>query len=440
MIEPLELNLESLESDEIAEIAATAKNLSEYGSRFLQLGEHDQALFCQLKALAIHDALCPLEAERPLLAARRSVTRVLVGDIHKDRGKLRETRLWYESALRIDEDLAAKHPDSDHFQDNLSWSYSRLARLSMVEWDFETGRRLAALHLAIMRRLVDRQPRNCVRMHGLVDSLDLEIIFASRDNDLESIERLVAEMNTVTDRMLSIEPENAAWISDRQLAANHAAKRLELATHGIEKNALLDEALRQAEDQLRQAPISMAAVFDVAWAHHKIAEKSLADGHWEVSRLASLRSIEFADRCTRFSPETVGFMSLNSLCLEMLARAEHALDSNAAATGHAQAAAEILADAYRRRPTIDTALRLARIHLGPIEVTPDRFAEALKWAARAVDDFDAHGSPNPEIILARALWRNGRIEAAHRILSRLRSSDGVGPIKEIESLLAEMMR
>ncbi|MBX3387968.1 MAG: serine/threonine protein kinase [Phycisphaeraceae bacterium] len=124
----------------------------------------DDALRLRLAALKIRQsaALADQTDERTLMDF--SINLAKAGDVFLDRGYVQEGRSFYERALSIDKELAARPGASDEAIDNLSWSYERRRRFAATT---EENRELAEKKLALAKELVQRDPRRAISRYNL---------------------------------------------------------------------------------------------------------------------------------------------------------------------------------------------------------------------------------------------------------------------------------
>jgi tetratricopeptide (TPR) repeat protein len=121
--------------------------------------EIDAALNHRLQALALrkHATLAGLTDERAMMDL--SINLVKVGDIYLDRNKIAEGQQYYERALEIDQELAARPGASLEALDNLGWSYDRMRRFATTRAE---KRALCEKHLRIAMELLRRDEKRCL--------------------------------------------------------------------------------------------------------------------------------------------------------------------------------------------------------------------------------------------------------------------------------------
>lgn len=125
--------------------------------------EIDTALRLRLAALKLRNgpALAGLTDERVMMDY--SINLAKAGDIFLDRGNIATGRSFYERALAIDQEVAARPNASIEAFDNLSWSYDRMRRFAASEQD---NRRLAEKKLAIAIELIGKDPQRALSWYG----------------------------------------------------------------------------------------------------------------------------------------------------------------------------------------------------------------------------------------------------------------------------------
>ncbi|MBL8876103.1 MAG: serine/threonine protein kinase [Phycisphaerae bacterium] len=119
----------------------------------------DRALALRQEAMSLRSGatLRGLSDERALMD--RSINLVKVGDIFFDRKMDEKGRRYYEQALRIDEELAAREGASIEALDNLAWSYDRMRRFATTARE---RRELCAKQLGLAEELVRRDPHRAL--------------------------------------------------------------------------------------------------------------------------------------------------------------------------------------------------------------------------------------------------------------------------------------
>lgn len=105
------------------------------------------------EAIKIRRVLCERFPEDPEFRASLSIDQVLIGDLLRKTSGLDECRIWYERALRIQEEIVGKSSERIDWLDDLGWSYERLAFIAVHTYRFDAADSLLAKRDEICRRL-----------------------------------------------------------------------------------------------------------------------------------------------------------------------------------------------------------------------------------------------------------------------------------------------
>jgi len=116
----------------------------------------------------------PDAIEPPL---RLATATAKVGDACRERGLRVEAEAHYRTALRIDEELAARYTENDDVLDDLAWSYQRLAALISQSRQTAEACELYAKALHSMRQAFARKPGDEDRVFG-VGNMHFDLAYA----------------------------------------------------------------------------------------------------------------------------------------------------------------------------------------------------------------------------------------------------------------------
>lgn len=189
--------------------------------------------------------------ERESLVAL-SLNYILLGDASNMLGLSGLVDQYYGKALELDERLAIAYPDDLGLQDNLAWSYGRVAR-SLKTTDLEKSLELVARRRAIAERLVALEPENPVRVHGWANSLAQMAETTGQQLRWSETRGFLEEAVSLSGRASSLDPSN------RYLRFKYASHLYWLGYVAINAGepfdtTLVEYALSDVESMLSRAP------------------------------------------------------------------------------------------------------------------------------------------------------------------------------------------
>ncbi len=220
--------------------------LTYYSDALLRAGRDAEALALRREALGLYRGLAARRTASPADEARVSIALVKVGDVHLGWAEWDLARDLYGQAFDIDRRLAAAHPDSVWFLDNLAWSHDRLGNLAMVLDDLDAAEPHFAERLAITTRLLERAPERHATRHGVVAINVLMAQLAKRRGDLPAVESYLRAAHGAAIKLASDTPNHRLYVETACTTSRDLADLLVEAGQPREALVYMEDAVRRA--------------------------------------------------------------------------------------------------------------------------------------------------------------------------------------------------
>ncbi len=202
------------------------------------------------KSAELRRRLVGLDSVTPDDEADLSISLVQLGDVQGRESNHSAKFELYEQALAIDEDLATRYPDNNHFLDNLVWSYDRIGAYYRSLGQVVEGKTYHQKQAELAQHLVDREPTNALRWFGLsIAHEQLLTVCKLEDDPAGAADHCAASIAAIT-RAIELDPEHSLYLRRACTVYVNAARILGMAR----RDELTDRALHIAHTLLATDP------------------------------------------------------------------------------------------------------------------------------------------------------------------------------------------
>ena len=284
----------------------------------LSVRNFEQAEFHRRASLELYQALHEehpddVEAHREFLTAR-----VLVGDVHWNRGERDLAKREFLPVLEEHLDLQRRHPNHWGVIDDLCWSYDRMRGLFWQEGERERSQECCERRHTLALRARDEDPDNSRGLYNLASSYESHSIGVSTAQDWPLLEKYSRHGLEIYEQLLARSPANIDYRYGLAISCNNLAKaahkqgELEEALHHIARSA------SNFENLVRLRP----------W-DGRILKSALASFAFHVRELRGVRrgdeAIAAARRYLSLGESVAGVVSESVGMLRMVAWGHHEL-------------------------------------------------------------------------------------------------------------------
>ena len=392
-------------------LSSRAKALRQIGDLRIKQGDLKGASESFGEALRLDEELARRHPKDTALLSNMAKSEYTMGEAHYVKGELEQALAWWQRQAATAQRLLELEPDSPEWSHDYANAHMNLGALELNRNKLDEAQVELEIALARQKKLVDRNPAQLPYFNTLSSIYgwlhNLELARRNWSRAIEHGERSAATLR----RMTELAPDNVPYqymLANANLQALFAQNKVEPVAPDTD---VLRETLQLTKTLVALDPENLEYAQQRVIALNYLANAHLNLGHWHAAEGSLLEGLELARSNFQRAPDSSEISRTLLGALAQSARFDWLQKNSASARARIQEARSLPLSPDQKKVSVLRMLDLALLEWSMAR-RPADIASARTRTEALLADAKAAGIPdNPEFVLRYEALRGNRAEA-----------------------------